>query len=145
MVISTIMGTLVGILLGLRFRVFSIVPAILVAAVVVVVNGAARGDRLNWLALAVVVVGASLQVGYLAGSSLRAIVSAACGGNANLPASRASKFHKANSKRPLVPDTRTESALTKVSVVTQENRSKPLSAAADRYRQQSEAAEQGAR
>jgi hypothetical protein len=81
MVISTIIGTLVvallvGALLGLRFRVTIVVPATFMAVAIVTVNGMAHGDGAAAIALAVVVVAASLQVGYLAGAVLRAIVGA---------------------------------------------------------------------
>jgi hypothetical protein len=76
MVISTISGTLVGALLGLRFRVMIIVPAIFIAAAIVTASGTARGDGAAAIAVAVIVVAASLQVGYFAGAVLRAIVGA---------------------------------------------------------------------
>jgi hypothetical protein len=76
MVISTLIGTLFGALLGLRFRAFIVAPATFVAVAIVAVSGAGRGDGITWLVLTVIAVAASLQVGYIAGCTLRAIVAA---------------------------------------------------------------------
>jgi hypothetical protein len=77
MVISTVIGTLFGALLGLRFRALIVAPVIFVAVAIIAVGGMARGDEAKALALAVIVVAASLQVGYVAGCTLRAVVAAA--------------------------------------------------------------------
>jgi hypothetical protein len=76
MVISTLIGTLFGTLLGLRFMALIVPPAIFVAVAIVAVSGTARGDDIVWLVLTMIAVAASLQVGYIAGCILRAIVAA---------------------------------------------------------------------
>jgi hypothetical protein len=62
-------GAIIGILLGLRFKVLVLVPASVLATVVVFVNGS--GDKLSVIALTLVGTLVSLQVGYIAGSVLR--------------------------------------------------------------------------
>jgi hypothetical protein len=76
MVISTLIGTFFGALLGLRFKVVIVAPAILIAVAIVAVSGAVHGDGIMWIALTALAVAASLQVGYIAGCTLRAIVAA---------------------------------------------------------------------
>jgi hypothetical protein len=68
MMILLIMGVLVGVVLGLRFKVFVLVPVICVALAVVVVEGIASGDELWRLALAMIVIATSLQLGYFLGT-----------------------------------------------------------------------------
>jgi hypothetical protein len=63
-----IIGAIVGILLGCRFKVFVLLPAILVAAGVIIVT--VHGLKIIALTLLITVV--SLQIGYFAGASLRA-------------------------------------------------------------------------
>jgi len=62
-------GAIIGILLGLRFNVLVLVPASVVATVVVFVNGS--GDKLSVIVLTLVGTLVSLQVGYVTGSVLR--------------------------------------------------------------------------
>jgi len=60
-------GTIVGLLLGLRFNVFVLVPAILLASVTI----AASGHELKMIALTVFGTAVSLQFGYLVGCIVR--------------------------------------------------------------------------
>ena len=62
-------GAIIGILLGLRFNVLVLVPASVVATVVVFVNGS--GDKLSVIVLTLVGTLVSLQAGYVTGSVFR--------------------------------------------------------------------------
>jgi hypothetical protein len=68
MVVFLITGAIIGVLLGLRFKVLVLVPASVLAAIAVIVNG--RGD-LSVIVLTLVGTLVSLQVGYIAGSIIR--------------------------------------------------------------------------
>jgi len=70
-------GILVGAVLGLRFKVLVLVPVICVALAIVLVDGIARGDGLWWLALAMIVITTSLQLGYILGNVVRFAMGAA--------------------------------------------------------------------
>jgi hypothetical protein len=76
MVPLTIGGILFGTLLGMYFRALVLAPGILIAVAAVTAIGIANGDGARALVLAVMVVAASLQAGYIAGCILRAMVSA---------------------------------------------------------------------
>jgi hypothetical protein len=76
MIISTLIGTLFGALLGLRFRAWIVAPATFVAIGIVAVSGTVHGDGIMWIVLTALAVAASIQVGYIAGCTLRAIVAA---------------------------------------------------------------------
>jgi hypothetical protein len=69
-----IIGAISGMLLGLRFKVFVLVPTALLATMVIVGAGAASG--LGPVAIALRVLGgvASLQIGYVAGVLLHVMV-----------------------------------------------------------------------
>jgi hypothetical protein len=67
-------GTVVGILLGLRFKLFVLVPAILIATLAIVLSG--RGLRV--IVFTEVGTVALLQVGYIGGCVLRAILMRIC-------------------------------------------------------------------
>ena len=62
-------GAIIGILLGLRFKVLVLVPASVLAAVAVIINGS--GEKLSVIVLTLVGTLVSLQVGYVAGSVFR--------------------------------------------------------------------------
>jgi hypothetical protein len=79
MVTFTIGGILFGALLGLYFRALILAPGILIAVVAVTAVGIGNGDGPRTLALIAIVVAASLQAGYIAGSISRAMVSASHG------------------------------------------------------------------
>jgi hypothetical protein len=68
MAVFLITGAIVGIILGLRFKVLVLVPVILLATIVIVLSGS--GDKLLTLVGTVV----SLQMGYIAGSIVRFLV-----------------------------------------------------------------------
>jgi hypothetical protein len=67
MLVFVITGAIAGILLGVRFKVLVLVPACLVAAVVIIVNGS--GHTLSSIVLTVLGTVVSLQIGYIVGSS----------------------------------------------------------------------------
>jgi hypothetical protein len=67
-VILILIGVFVGAMLGLRFKVFVLVPVICVALAIVAVGDVARGDDLWQLAISMIVIATSLQVGYFGGS-----------------------------------------------------------------------------
>jgi hypothetical protein len=62
-----IICVLVGVGLGLRFKVFVLVPAIVLAGIFALVVGLAYGDSLGSILLAMVIVGIAIQFGYLIG------------------------------------------------------------------------------
>jgi hypothetical protein len=64
---------LAGLLLGQRFRVLVLVPAMTLALLAAVGSGVARADGLWWTALMAVAAGAALQIGYLTGLVIRNI------------------------------------------------------------------------
>ena len=70
--IFAIVSILVGTLLGLRFRVFILVPTITFALVFVIGVGVAREAGIWWIALEMVLVATALQLGYLGGSAFAA-------------------------------------------------------------------------
>jgi hypothetical protein len=67
-----ILGLLGGAVLGLCFRVYVLVLAIMLALVVVAGAGVAAEAGLRWIALDVFVVTMCLQLGYIAGSVFKA-------------------------------------------------------------------------
>ncbi len=67
MIVFLAIGTIAGILLGLRFKVFVLVPAILIATIVII----ASGHELKVTALTVFGTVVALQIGYIAGCVLR--------------------------------------------------------------------------
>ena len=73
MFLATI-GVLVGALLAIRFRAPVLCPAILIAALIITVSGVAAGEAAKVLAIAVIGAVAALQIGYIAGAILRAVV-----------------------------------------------------------------------
>ena len=71
-----IISMLAGIALGLRYRVFVLVPAVTLAIAFAVIGGIAHGDRLWLILLAMAILGTAVQFGYLAGIMIRAAVGA---------------------------------------------------------------------
>jgi hypothetical protein len=65
--ILILIGVLVGAVLGVRFTVFVLVPVIFVALAIVAVGGVVRGDDLWQLAISMIVIATSVQVGYILG------------------------------------------------------------------------------
>jgi predicted Na+-dependent transporter len=62
-----ILNLLAGLVLGQRFKVLVLVPAIVLALLVAIGAGIARGDGVWSTALMAGAVGMALQIGYLAG------------------------------------------------------------------------------
>jgi len=71
------LSVLVGAMLGLRFKVFVLVPVICGALAIAVVEGIAGGDGLWRLVFAMIVIAASLQLGYILGIVVRFVMGAA--------------------------------------------------------------------
>ena len=69
MAVFLVAGAILGILLGLRFKVLVLVPASVLAAVVIILSES--GHELSVIVLTLVGTLVSLQVGYIAGSVLR--------------------------------------------------------------------------
>jgi hypothetical protein len=65
---------LIGVVLGLRFKVLILVPAIFVVTGYVVGVGIAHGDRAATLILMVALVATALQCGYLFGVLVHAVI-----------------------------------------------------------------------
>jgi hypothetical protein len=77
MTLFGLLGVLIGAVLGLRFKVFVLVPVICGASAVVVIGGIARGDTLWRLAFTMVVIATALQMGYFLGNVIRLVTGAA--------------------------------------------------------------------
>jgi NADH:ubiquinone oxidoreductase subunit 6 (subunit J) len=65
---------LAGIALGLRYKVFVLVPAVGLTIMFAAMGGIAHGDRLWSILLAMTILGTAVQFGYLAGIMIRATV-----------------------------------------------------------------------
>jgi hypothetical protein len=65
-------GVLAGTALGLRYKVFVLVPAVTMAMVFAAMAGIAHGDHLGSIILAVVILGVTVQFGYLTGAAIHA-------------------------------------------------------------------------
>lgn len=69
-----------GTVLGLRYNVLILVPAVMCAMLFAVIVGIARADSFGSIALLTVALGAAVQLGYLAGVVLYAAVESICAG-----------------------------------------------------------------
>jgi hypothetical protein len=69
-----IISVLAGIALGLRYKVFALVPAVTLTMMFAVMGGIAHGDRLWSILLTMAILGVAVQFGYLAGLMIRAAV-----------------------------------------------------------------------
>jgi hypothetical protein len=69
----TILSLLAGLVLGQRFRVLVLLPAIALALLVAVGDGMARADGIWWTALMAAAAVTALQIGYLIGLGIRHI------------------------------------------------------------------------
>ena len=78
MFILAMISFLAGAMLGLRFKVFVLVPAIGLALAVVAVNGIGVQDGVWRLVGTFVVVATFLQLGYVGGNILRFVICAMC-------------------------------------------------------------------
>jgi hypothetical protein len=67
-------NVLAGIVLGLRYRVVILVPAVSLVVTFALIVGIARGDHLWSIILAMVIVGTAIQLGYLIGIAIRAAI-----------------------------------------------------------------------
>ena len=90
--ILTLISTLVGATLGLRFKVSILIPAIAVAFLLVIVTELARATGVGSIALAMVLVATFLQLGYLFGIATRFVIAA----------SRASRIGRLSRSRQLL-------------------------------------------
>jgi hypothetical protein len=66
----TIIGTLLGVWLGLTFRVFILVPATILALATVATSGAASEAGAMWMIVLDISIIAAMQAGYIGGSAL---------------------------------------------------------------------------
>ena len=89
MIILAVIGILVGAVLGLRFKVLVLIPAMCVELAIVLTGGIAGGNRLWWIALAMIVIATSTQVGFFTGSVVRSVMAAriAADGKGSIPTS----------------------------------------------------------
>jgi hypothetical protein len=69
MMTLAMMALLIGALLGLRFKVFILVPAVAISSVTILGVGVARSDSIWLTLLAAALTVTALQVGYLSGAS----------------------------------------------------------------------------
>jgi hypothetical protein len=73
-----VISMLAGIALGLRYKVFVLVPAVSLAMMFAVMGGIAHGDRLWSILFAMAIFGTAVQFGYLAGIMIRVTVGSIC-------------------------------------------------------------------
>ena len=73
-----IISVLAGIALGLRFKVLILVPAVTLVTMFAMIIGVARADRFWSIVLAMVILGAAVQFGYVAGLLMRAAIRSLC-------------------------------------------------------------------
>lgn len=71
-----IIGVVVGVVLGLRYKILILVPAVLFAMILAIVVGVGRADSFWSIVLATVALVIALQVGYLAGIAIHAAIAA---------------------------------------------------------------------
>jgi hypothetical protein len=67
-------STMVGLLLGLTFRVFILVPAAVLALIGLAITGTASDVGLCWMIAFDVAIITAMEVGYLGGSAVVALV-----------------------------------------------------------------------
>jgi hypothetical protein len=66
--IVILLGVLLGAVLGLRFKMFALVPGMLLGLMIAGVRGIAHGDGIWHIAATMVLVVVAIQLGFLAGS-----------------------------------------------------------------------------
>jgi hypothetical protein len=71
-----VIGVVVGIVLGLRYKVLILVPAIMFVMIAVIIVGIARADRFWSIVLMAVELITAVQLGYLAGTVIHAAIAA---------------------------------------------------------------------
>src|SRR6267378_2064058 len=69
-----IIGVLVGIVLGLRYKILILVPTVLFAMIFTIMVGVARADSFWSIVLTTVAVVTAVQLGYLAGIVIHAAI-----------------------------------------------------------------------
>jgi hypothetical protein len=69
-----VINVFAGIVLGLRYRVVILAPAVSLVVTFAVIVGIARGDHFWSIILAMVIVGTAIQFGYLVGIAIRAAI-----------------------------------------------------------------------
>jgi hypothetical protein len=74
MLILAIIGSLVGVALGLRFTMLILVPVIALALAFVAVNGVLIEDGIWRIVGSMIIVVISVQLGYLGGNVLRSLI-----------------------------------------------------------------------
>ncbi len=67
-----------GIVLGLRYKVLVLVPAVMFVMIFAAIIGVARADSFWSIVLGVVLLGTAIQLGYLAGVAFRAAIEWIC-------------------------------------------------------------------
>jgi hypothetical protein len=75
-----IIAIVAGAVLGTRYNVLILVPAVMFAMLFAVIVGVARADGFWSVTLMTVLLGAAVQVGYLAGAALHIVVETAWAG-----------------------------------------------------------------
>jgi hypothetical protein len=73
-----VISVVAGVVLGLRYKVLILVPAVMFAMMFAVIVGIARADGVLSVALMTVALGVAVQIGYLAGIFLRALIEWIC-------------------------------------------------------------------
>jgi hypothetical protein len=71
-----IIGVVVGIVLGLRYKILILVPAVLFATVLAIAVGMGRADSFWSIVLTTVALVTAVQLGYLAGVVIHAAIAA---------------------------------------------------------------------
>ncbi len=69
-----IISVVVGVVLGLRYKVLILVPAVMFAMLLAIIVGVARADSFWSIVLTTAVLGTAIQLGYLAGAVIRAAI-----------------------------------------------------------------------
>ena len=67
-----IIHVLAGAALGLRFKVMILVPTLTLTMLFAAMVGVTRGDKFWFIAVAMILLGTAIQIGYLAGILIRA-------------------------------------------------------------------------
>jgi hypothetical protein len=73
-----VISAVAGAVLGLRYKVLILVPAVMFAVMFAVVVGVARAESVLSVVLLTAAVGAAVQIGYLAGIVMRAVLEWIC-------------------------------------------------------------------
>jgi hypothetical protein len=76
MLLLGLLGSLVGVVLGMRYRVFILFPAIALAWAAIAAGGFVSNDASVSMIAAMLLTGAALQFGFLVGITTRALVAA---------------------------------------------------------------------